>query len=127
VVTKSGNERDVDRRRFLQGMAWAGAAMCTVARGVLKAAPIAQTKGGNTNVVIDNFSFTPAVTAVSVGAMVTWTNLDDVPHNVISTDKKFASLVLDTDERFSYKFETAGTFKYYCSIHPKMTGQVVVG
>jgi Icc protein len=77
-------------------------------------------------VVVDNFSFAPARTAVPVGTTITWTNRDDVPHNVISTEKKFASPVLDTDQTFSHTFDAPGTYTYYCSIHPKMTGQVVV-
>jgi len=79
-----------------------------------------------TQVVVDNFSFTPATAAVPVGTTVTWTNHDDIPHNVVSPEQKFKSPVLDTDEMFSHKFEAAGTYKYYCSIHPRMTGQVVV-
>jgi amicyanin len=77
-------------------------------------------------VVVDNFSFAPATAAVKVGTTVTWTNHDDIPHNVVSPEQKFKSPVLDTDEMFSHKFESAGTYKYYCSIHPRMTGQVVV-
>jgi plastocyanin len=77
-------------------------------------------------VVVDNFSFTPATAAVPVGTTVTWTNHDDIPHNVVSPEQKFKSPVLDTDDMFSHKFEAAGTYKYYCSIHPRMTGQVVV-
>jgi amicyanin len=82
---------------------------------------------GGKNIVVDNFSFTPATTAVPVGTTVTWTNRDDVPHNVVSTERKFKSPVIDTDEQFSHTFEAAGTYQYYCSIHPKMTGRVVVG
>jgi Icc protein len=78
-------------------------------------------------VVIDNFSFAPGTTTVSIGATVTWTNKDDVPHNVVSTSKAFKSPVLDTDERYSHTFDTPGTFAYYCSLHPKMTGKVLVG
>jgi plastocyanin len=77
-------------------------------------------------VVVDNFTFTPATAAVPVGTTVTWTNHDDIPHNVVSPERKFKSPVLDTDEIFSHKFEAAGTYKYYCSIHPRMTGEVVV-
>ncbi len=77
-------------------------------------------------VAIDNFSFMPATLTVPVGTKVTWTNRDDVPHNVISVDQKFASPVLDTDDEFSYNFTDPGTYEYYCSIHPKMTGKVVV-
>jgi Icc protein len=82
---------------------------------------------GGLQVVVDNFSFAPAITAVPVGTVVTWTNRDDVPHNIVSTEKKFASPVLDTDEQFSHTFDAAGTYKYYCSLHPKMTGQLLVG
>ena len=82
---------------------------------------------GSGDVTIDNFSFSPATTSVPVGATVTWTNRDDIPHTVVSTEQKFKSRVLDTDERFSFRFDGAGTYKYFCSIHPKMTGQIDVG
>src|SRR6266849_6682860 len=78
------------------------------------------------DVKIVNFSFGPATLSVTVGTTVTWTNRDDIPHTVVSTDKVFKSKVLDTDEKFSYTFTKAGTYPYFCSIHPKMTGQVVV-
>jgi plastocyanin len=77
-------------------------------------------------VKIDNFSFGPAALNVSVGTTVTWINHDDIPHTVVSNDGVFKSKVLDTDEKFSYTFTKAGTFPYFCSIHPKMTGKVVV-
>jgi 3',5'-cyclic-AMP phosphodiesterase len=77
-------------------------------------------------VTLDNFNFSPAATTVAPGTTVTWTNRDDVPHNIASTEKKFASPVLDTDQRFSYRFDAPGTYPYYCSLHPKMTGQIVV-
>jgi len=77
-------------------------------------------------VKVDNFSFGPASLTVAVGTAVTWTNRDDIPHTVVSTDKVFKSKVLDTDERFSFTFDKAGTYPYFCSIHPKMTGSVVV-
>ena len=75
---------------------------------------------------IDNFSFVPQTLTVAVGTTVTWTNHDDIPHTVTSTDGVFKSKARDTDEQFSYTFDKAGTYPYYCSIHPKMTGQVVV-
>jgi plastocyanin len=82
----------------------------------------------STEVKIDNFSFAPATLTVAVGTRVTWTNRDDIPHTVVSTDdpKAFKSKVLDTDEQFSYTFTKAGTYPYFCSVHPKMTGSVVV-
>ncbi len=77
-------------------------------------------------VKIDNFSFMPASMTVPAGTTVTWVNRDDVPHNVVSTEKKFKSPVLDTDEQFSYKFTEPGAYEYFCSIHPKMTAKIVV-
>jgi plastocyanin len=77
-------------------------------------------------VKIDNFSFGPTTLTVAVGATVTWTNHDDIPHTVVSNDGVFKSKVLDTDEKFSYTFTKAGNYPYFCSIHPKMTGTIVV-
>ncbi len=83
--------------------------------------------GNKSQVNIDNFSFTPATLTVPVGAKVTWTNKDDVPHTVVSTTNAFPhSPTLDTDESFSYAFAKAGTYEYHCSVHPKMVGRVVV-
>ncbi len=81
---------------------------------------------GVKQVVLDNFSFAPATAAVAAGSTVTWTNHDDVPHNIVSTEQKFKSPVLDTDEQFSHTFDVPGTYNYFCSIHPRMTGQVRV-
>src|SRR3954470_9919951 len=78
-------------------------------------------------VAVDNFSFTPATTSVPVGTTITWTNRDDVPHVVASTEQKFKSPVLDTDGKFSHLFDAPGAYNYFCSLHPKMTGRIVVG
>src|SRR6266550_1372033 len=104
---------------------WTGALVMLMAGGVLRGTPVAPAADGN-RVMVDNFSFTPATVSVPVGTTVTWTNHDDIPHNVVSPERKFKSPVLDTDETFSHTFDAAGTYKYYCSIHPRMTGQVVV-
>jgi 3',5'-cyclic-AMP phosphodiesterase len=85
-----------------------------------------QTAGAR-DIAVDNFNFAPSTTSVPVGSTITWTNRDDVPHNIVSAERKFKSPVLDTDERFSHRFDDPGTYKYFCSIHPKMTGQIVVG
>lgn len=90
------------------------------------AASAAQAQPANVEVKIDNFSFGPTTITVPVGTTVTWTNRDDIPHTVVSDDKVFKSKVLDTDEKFSFTFTKAGTYPYFCSIHPKMTGKVVV-
>ncbi len=154
-MTKTEDEKALNRRGFLRCMAWVGAGVIlTLAGGVLKGMPIEQIAHGaehgagglrvvrvadvalddgkqaagadGTRVVVDNFSFAPATATVPVGTTVTWTNHDDIPHNVVSPEQKFKSPVLDTDEMFSHTFDVAGTYKYYCSIHPRMTGQVVV-
>jgi plastocyanin len=76
---------------------------------------------------IDNFSFTPRALVAAAGAPVTWINGDDVPHQIVSTDRKFApSPVLDTNQRYATSFASPGTYPYFCSIHPTMTGTVMV-
>jgi 3',5'-cyclic-AMP phosphodiesterase len=79
------------------------------------------------DVLVDNFTFAPRAAKVPVGTTVRWTNRDDVPHNIVSDDRRFKSPVLDTDGQFSHQFTEAGTYKYFCSLHPRMTGQVVAG
>ncbi len=87
-----------------------------------------QDKAMSSEVKIDNFSFAPQALTVAVGTTVTWTNRDDIPHTVVSTDdpKAFKSKVLDTDEKFSFTFSKPGSYAYFCSVHPKMTGKVTV-
>jgi plastocyanin len=75
---------------------------------------------------IDNFSFSPATITVAAGTIVRWVNHDDIPHNVVSEDKAFKSKVMDTDEDFTYTFAKPGTYAYFCSIHPRMTGKIIV-
>jgi len=75
---------------------------------------------------IDNFSFSPATITVKAGTVVTWTNRDDIPHTVVADDKSFKSKVLDTGEKFTFTAAKPGTYSYFCSVHPKMTGKLVV-
>jgi len=77
-------------------------------------------------VQIENFSFAPATITVPAGTTVRWTNKDDSPHNVVGDDKSFKSKALDTDDSFSYTFSKPGTYGYFCGMHPKMTGKIVV-
>ena len=79
----------------------------------------------DTKVSIDNFTFQPAELTVKVGTTVTWTNHDDIPHTVVSAGK-FRSKTLDTDDSFSFTFTAAGDYKYFCSLHPHMTGMIKV-
>jgi plastocyanin len=105
--------------RALKGAAVAGI-FAAVAAGVAGAAPV----GGS--VAIDNFTFNPAPVTVPVGASVTWTNDDDVPHTVRADDGSFHSKPMDSGDSFSMTFTKPGVYSYFCSIHPKMVGKVIV-
>jgi plastocyanin len=80
----------------------------------------------DSEVKIDNYAFLPQRLAVKAGTTVTWINADDSPHTVVSGTKLFKSTALDTDDRFSFTFTTPGVYEYFCSVHPRMTGSVVV-
>ncbi len=95
------------------------AAFATAQKPVAAASPSVEVK-------IDNFSFTPATITVKAGTQITWTNADDIPHTVVAEDQSFKSKALDTDEKFTFTASKLGTYSYFCSIHPKMTGKVVV-
>jgi plastocyanin len=77
---------------------------------------------------IDNFSFAPAALVIAPGTRVTWTNRDDIPHTVTDAagQRSFKSSALDTGDAFSYTFSSPGTYHYFCSLHPRMEGTVVV-
>ena len=79
-------------------------------------------------VVIDNFTFGPHDLTVAVGTTVKWVNHDDIPHTVVETSssRTFRSKALDTDDSYSFTFANAGTFSYFCSLHPQMQGKVIV-
>ena len=74
---------------------------------------------------IDNFTFNPKVVTVKTGTTVTWTNNDDIPHTV-ANPPKFKSKALDTGDKYSFTFTTPGSYSYFCSLHPHMTGTIVV-
>ena len=80
-----------------------------------------------TNVItIDNFTFSPKELTVAVGTTVKWVNHDDIPHLVVEKKTTFRSKALDTDDSYSYTFTSAGTFDYFCGLHPHMVGKVIV-
>jgi plastocyanin len=97
-----------------------GAAMAPSATQTAAMAPNA--------IEINNFAFGPETLTVAAGTTVTWTNHDDEPHTVVNGDnpRLFKSGALDTDDKFTFTFDKPGTYKYFCSIHPHMTGTVVV-
>jgi plastocyanin len=94
--------------------------------GAMLAAASAAAQDATNVVTIDNFTFTPPELTVAVGTTVKWVNHDDIPHVVVNKDKAFRSKALDTDDSFSYTFASAGTFDYFCALHPHMVGKVIV-
>jgi plastocyanin len=78
------------------------------------------------SVTIDNFTFGPKELTVPVGTTVKWVNHDDIPHTVANKDNIFRSKALDTDDSYSYTFASAGTFDYFCGLHPYMVGKIIV-
>ena len=86
----------------------------------------AQEKPATNQVTIDNFSFGPMELTIPAGTEVTWINRDDVPHVILSVDHKFKSRGLDTDDKYSFTFQDPGTYEYFCAVHPKMTGKIIV-
>jgi plastocyanin len=83
-------------------------------------------RAGDATVVIDNFAFSPSTLTVKTGTTVTWRNSDDIPHTVASVKRAFKSKALETSDSFSFTFNEAGGYAYFCSLHPHMTGQIVV-
>lgn len=91
--------------------------------------PAARAQDGADKVVeisIDNFTFTPSDITIAAGTTVRWVNHDDIPHTVVHTAKSFKSKALDTGDSFTTTFGAAGSFSYFCSLHPHMTGTVIV-
>jgi plastocyanin len=102
-------------------------------RALWLVAALAATSGAATlpaqppnTIIMHNFDFSPMMLTVAVGTTVTWHNTDGEPHTVTSLDGLFRSGALDEDEKYTFKFTKPGTYKYVCSIHPRMTGTVVV-
>jgi plastocyanin len=77
-------------------------------------------------IVIHDFMFRPTTLTVKAGSTVTWINMDEEPHTTVSVTGLFRSAALDTNDSFSFKFDEPGTYLFACSIHPQMTGTIVV-
>jgi plastocyanin len=94
---------------------------------IVLAAALGGVKAQDANtIVMKNFDFSPMMLTVKAGTTVTWKNLDGEPHTVVSPDGVFRSHALDQGDAFSFKFDQPGTYKYICSIHPKMKAAIVV-
>ena len=107
------------RKKFLA----LGAMALLVAAAMAVASPAL---AATVEVKIDNCTFNPQQIAVKAGDTVTWINHDDIPHTVTSKTMAFRSKAMDTDDKFSFTFATPGKFDYFCSLHPHMTGTIVV-
>ena len=113
--------------RFTPGRTVLGAMLLGPMLGAMLAfAAVAAQDTADAVVNIDNFTFSPKPLTVAVGTTVKWVNHDDIPHTVANKDKLFRSKALDTDDSYSYTFTSAGTFDYFCGLHPYMVGQVIV-
>jgi plastocyanin len=97
----------------------AGAVVCYAIYGAFAAS-------GEARVGIDNFTFNPGTITVPVGTKVQWENNDDIPHSIVESTDRFHSAALDTEDKFSFTFNQAGTFDYFCGLHPHMIGKIVV-
>jgi plastocyanin len=102
-------------------LAFAGAAMLA-----LVITPPVFAQPGAVTVRISNLTFGPQTVTVAAGTTITWINDDDLPHTVTAVDKSFRSKALDTGDKVSFSFAKPGEYAYFCSIHPMMTGKVVV-
>jgi plastocyanin len=109
------------------GAAGCGALLLAVIPELRSAAdPALPAVAPSADIRIDNFNFTPPTLVVAPGTRVTWTNADDEAHTVVEKERKFKSAALDTDDTYSQTFTAPGEYEYICSIHPYMTGKIVV-
>jgi plastocyanin len=116
----------MQRRLFVSSLAIALSLTLSVVILLRPARATSEEKSSPPEVQVDNFSFAPESLTVPVNSTVTWVNKDDVPHVIASSDGLFKSKALDTNDKFSFTFTKAGTYSYYCSIHPKMEGKILV-
>jgi plastocyanin len=123
-------DRNADRR---YGGPWIAvlfavifAVLCAVFASSFAPAQPVNDDAKSATVTIDNFSFSPDVLTIKTGTKVTFVNHDDIPHSVVAVDKSFRSKVLDADDSYAFTFNTPGDFNYFCSLHPHMTGKIVV-
>jgi plastocyanin len=108
------------------GPAVVGAMLLGPILGAMLAVAAVAAQDATDVVTIDNFTFSPKPLTVAVGTTVKWVNHDDIPHTVVEKNTTFRSKALDTDDSYSYTFTSAGTFDYFCGLHPHMVGQIIV-
>lgn len=126
----------IRRTAFVMSLAAACAGLMSVAAGTGPAAAPAPVRSAPAQVqvkllaasavTIQNFAFSPSTVSVRAGTTVTWTNRDQMAHNVVASGGAFSSPLLGNGQSFSFTFPTPGSYPYSCTIHPSMTGTVVV-
>jgi plastocyanin len=84
------------------------------------------TPSGAAQITMKNIAFSPTAVTVKVGQTVTWTNEDSAQHDVVANDGTFKSDLLSQGQTFSFTFTKAGSYAFYCSIHPQMKGTITV-
>ena len=132
-MQQSGTEKVVHIRRSIAVLV-AIASVVTLAGTASQAqhegaGKLAQTVAGAdapSQVMISNYAFSPVPLTVRVGTTVTWINHDDDAHAVDSTEGRFKSKALNTDDKFEFRFTEAGEYPFNCRFHPKMTGKIIV-
>jgi len=120
--------RMITQRMFdaLMGTFLLGAAVTAIASISLQAGKAAAADPAPVDIKIDNFAFAPQRLTVKAGTTVIWRNRDDIPHAIASSIRLFKSKALDSDDTYAFTLKTAGTYEYFCSLHPQMTGTIVV-
>jgi amicyanin len=119
------NQLRLTAARFIPGRAVVAAMLSGPAVGALLAFGAFAAQEENV-VTIDNFTFTAPELTVAAGTTVKWINHDDIPHTVVDKNKAFRSKALDTDGSYSFTFASAGTYDYFCGLHPHMQGKIIV-
>ena len=89
-------------------------------------AAVQPARADDSTIVMKNFDFAPMTLTAKAGTTVTWKNLDEEPHTVVSTDGLFRSGALDENDRFVFRFDKPGVYRFVCSIHPKMMGTITI-
>jgi len=121
------HEQRLWTRRTFCARAFIGAFAPLAAGALASSHARAVEPGGEVFVVgIEDFVFAPAQITIPVGATVKWVNHDDVPHTIVEKALGFKSAALDTNDSFNHRFDTPGEVDYFCSLHPHMTGSIVV-
>jgi plastocyanin len=105
---------------------WVAAVGVALLWGGAPSNPAAAQSTEANKISIEDFMFAPNPLTIKAGATVTWVNMDDEPHTVVSNTAMFRSGALDTKESFSFKFTAPGTYHFTCSIHPRMVGTIIV-